>query len=162
MRRRRRRSWFFLGAAVALWVFATTPERVAAQQGGVAGTVREEGTNAPLAAVLVEALGANGTIVGRTITGPSGTFRLNEMPAGSYTIRFTSPGWSTVNLPATAVTSSRVTSISVTMTERSYSLNPITVTASKTRRRSSTLRPPSRSFRRSTFRSVRRRRSPST
>jgi len=94
--------------------------------------VRDDATNAPLAAVLVEALAADGTLTARTVTGPGGTFRLSEVPAGSYTVRFTSPGWSTVSLPATAVTSGRVTSTSVTMTEQSYSLNPITVTASKT------------------------------
>jgi len=132
MRGRRRRSWFFLGAAVALCAFATSPEGVVAQQGSIVGTVRDEATNAPLAAVLVEVLGADGTITARTITGPSGTFRLNQVPAGSYTLRFTSPGWSTANLPSTAVTAGRVISVSVEMAEQSYSLNPITVTASKT------------------------------
>lgn len=123
---------FFLGAVLALGILATTPGRVAAQGGGIAGTIRDVATRSPLASVLVEAVNADGTVMANTVSGPSGTFRLSEVPAGSYTLRFMSPGWATATLDGTAVTAGQVTSVSVTMTEQSYSLNPITVTASKT------------------------------
>ncbi len=101
-------------------------------QGGVAGTVTDEATGAPLASVFVEVVSDAGTVVGTAVTGPSGTYRIGGIPAGTYTIRFTSPGWRTSTLAGQTITAGQLTTSSTTMGEQSFQLNPITVTASKT------------------------------
>jgi hypothetical protein len=94
--------------------------------------VRDDATAAGLAAVLVEVVDGSGIVVARGTSGPGGAFRIGGIPAGTYTIRFTSPGWNTATLAGQTVTAGQLTSASATMTEGSYSLNPITVTTSKT------------------------------
>jgi outer membrane receptor for ferrienterochelin and colicins len=120
------------GALIALVIFATLPSQLAAQAGGIAGIVTDDATASPLASVLVEALDANGGVVASGISGQGGAFRLNEVPPGTYTVRLTAPGWATVRLENQRVTAGQVTSVSATMGQQSYELNPLTVTASKT------------------------------
>jgi len=126
-RRMESRPW----AAFALLVFFLLPAGLAAQ-GGIAGTVTDEASLAPLAAVLVEVIDGSGAVAARGITGPAGAYRINDIPAGTYTIRFTSPGWSTSTVSAQSISAGQLATISTTMGEQSFSLNPITVTASKT------------------------------
>ncbi len=118
-------------ALVALVATTVMPGPLAAQAGGFAGRVTDEATLTPLPAVLVEVVGADGVVVANGITGPGGTFRIEPVPPGTYTIRFTSPGWTTVTLAGQTVTPGELTPIAAVMAEQSYSLNPITVTASK-------------------------------
>ncbi|MCG8469613.1 MAG: TonB-dependent receptor [Gemmatimonadetes bacterium] len=115
---------------VALFLFLL-PMGLAAQ-GGLVGTVTDDATGAPLAAVLVEVLDGSGAVVASGITGPAGAYRIGDIGAGTYTVRFTSPGWGTATQTGQTVSAGRLTSLSVTMTEQSFSLNPITITASKT------------------------------
>ncbi len=119
-------------AALPLLLLLLLPRPGAAQVGGIAGTVRDDATAAGLAAVLVEVVDGSGIVVARGTSGPGGAFRIGGIPAGTYTIRFTSPGWNTATLAGQTVTAGQLTSASATMTEGSYSLNPITVTTSKT------------------------------
>lgn len=119
-------------AALPLLLLLLLPRPGAAQVGGIAGTVRDDATAAGLAAVLVAVVDASGAEVASGTSGPGGAFRIGGIPAGTYTIRFTSPGWNTTNLTGQTVTAGQLTSISASMTEGSYSLNPITVTASRT------------------------------
>jgi iron complex outermembrane receptor protein len=121
-----------LSLAVLPLLLFLLPSVARAQAGGIAGTVRDETTQTGLAAVLVEVVDAAGNVVANGVSGTSGAFRIPNVPAGSYAVRFTSPGWNTVTLPDQAVTAGQLTSVSATMTEGSYSLNPITVTTSKT------------------------------
>jgi len=105
---------------------------LAAQDGGIAGTVTDDATGAPLASVFVEVVRGDGTVVATGVTGPGGAFRIGGIQAGTYTVRFTSAGWGTVTETGQTVTGGQLTGLSVTMSQQSYSLNPITVTASKT------------------------------
>lgn len=118
-------------AAFALFVCFLFPAAATAQ-GGIAGTVTDELSGAPLAAVLVEVIDGSGAVVARGITGPAGAYRLNDVPNGTYTVRFTSPGWSTATETSQTVSQGQLTSVSTTMGEQSFSLNPITITASRT------------------------------
>jgi iron complex outermembrane receptor protein len=118
-------------AALPLLLFSL-PATVHAQGGGIAGTVRDEASQSGLAAVLVEVVDGAGNVVASGATGTSGAFRIQNVPAGTYTVRFLSPGWNTTTLPGQTVTAGQLTSLTATMTEGSYSLNPITVTTSKT------------------------------
>jgi len=120
-------------ALLALSLLAVLPAEVLAQEGGIAGIVRDDASAAPLAAVLVEAVGSNGAVVASGVSGPGGAFRLNEVPAGTYTVRLSAPGWATVELVGQTVTAGQVTSVAATMSQQSYELNPLTVTASRGR-----------------------------
>ncbi len=101
-------------------------------QGRVSGSVTDEATGAPLAAVLVEIVGAQNAVAAQSITGPGGTYSIDGVAAGTYAVRFTSPGWVTVTLESQAVAAGQATTVSTTMAARSYDLNPLTVTTSRT------------------------------
>lgn len=122
--------------AAALLMLASP---LSAQNGAVAGTVRaavgETGYSAagtPLATVQVRVLGGAGEILASTLTTSEGTFRLADIPAGTYTVVFTSAGWEEHRETGVRVTAGQTVSLQVAMSEQVFSLNPITVTASKT------------------------------
>ncbi len=118
-------------ALLAIPLSFLIPGSAEAQQGGIAGTVRDTATLSPLGAVAVTVIDGT-TVVAGVVSGPSGTFRVSDLPPGTYTVRFTSPGWRTLTLTGVTVTAGQLTSLSVSMEEQSYQLNPIQVTASKT------------------------------
>ena len=101
-------------------------------QGRIAGSVTDDARGAPLAAVLIEILDAQGTVAAQATTGPGGTYAIDGVSAGSYSVRFTAPGWVTVVMESQAVAAGQSTSVSTTMTQQSFELNPLTVTASRT------------------------------
>ena len=101
-------------------------------QGRIAGSVTDDATGAPLAAVLVAVLDAQGAVAAQATTGPGGTYAIDAVSAGSYSVRFTAPGWVTVVMEAQAVAAGQSTSVSTTMEEQAYELNPLTVTTSRT------------------------------
>lgn len=119
--------------ALACLALLALPMAVDAQQeGAFAGTVRDSASQTSLAAVQVQVLSAAGQVVAGTTTGPGGTFRITGLPAGSYGLRFLLPGWQTRSLADQRIQAGQTTSLTVELSERSYNLNPITVTASKT------------------------------
>ena len=102
-------------AALPLLLFSL-PATAHAQAGGIAGTVRDEASQSGLAAVLVDVVDGAGNVVASGATGTSGAFRIQDVPAGSYTVRFTSPGWNTNSVPGLTVTAGQLTSVTATMT----------------------------------------------
>jgi len=103
----------------------------AAQEGGLAGTVTDGQSGVGLSAVQVEVHLVDGTLVKGGFTAASGTYRITGLPAGTYLVSFTLPGWSIVEESDVSIISGQTTNLSVTMAERSFNLNPITVTASR-------------------------------
>ena len=126
--RNTRRGTFLLAAVVA---FGALPGAAWAQ-GRISGSVTDAATGAPLAAVLVEATNAQDAVAARTTTGPGGTYVLDGIAAGAYSVRFVSPGWTTVVMESQSVASGQTTTVSATMEERAYEINPLTVTTSRT------------------------------
>ena len=116
---------------VALIVAGASPGS-AWGQGRIAGSVTDDAMGAPLAAVLVEVLDAQGVVAAQATTGPGGAYALDGVSAGSYSVRFTAPGWVTVVLETQAVTAGQSTLVSTSMTQQSFELNPLTVTTSRT------------------------------
>ncbi len=102
-----------------------------AQEGGLSGTVTDGQSGVGLSAVQVEVHLADGTAVKGGFAGSSGAYRITEIPAGTYLVSFTLPGWAIVEETDITITSGQTTNLSVTMVERSFSLNPITVTTSR-------------------------------
>jgi iron complex outermembrane receptor protein len=71
-------------------------------------------------------------VVAEAITGPGGEYVITGVPSGTYSVRFTSPGWTTVTMESQTVAAGQSTTVSTTMTARAYDLNPLTVTTSRT------------------------------
>lgn len=112
------------------------PAGLAAQSGSIAGVVRAQDAaveaEAGLAAVQVDALrtGDDG-VVQTVLTNEEGRFRV-FLPAGTYDIAFSAPGWETRRERGVVVEAGQTTSLDIRLAERAFDLNPITVTASKT------------------------------
>ncbi len=121
-----------LALLVALALLTFPAASAAQEEGAIAGTVRDSTTQTPLSAVLVQVIGPGAAAVASATTGPDGAFRIVGVPAGTYGLRFTLPGWQVRTLEGQRLEAGRTTSVTVELVERSYNLNPITVTASKT------------------------------
>ncbi|MFQ5746840.1 MAG: TonB-dependent receptor domain-containing protein [Gemmatimonadota bacterium] len=105
---------------------------LAAQDGGVSGTVTDATTGTALSAVQVEVRRSDGSVVAGAFTAGNGAYRIDGVPAGTYTVAFTLPGWELRAQGGVEVTAGQTTTVSAELVERAYNLNPITVTASKT------------------------------
>ncbi|HUG01605.1 MAG TPA: TonB-dependent receptor [Longimicrobiales bacterium] len=124
-------------SAAALLLTVVTP--AVAQNGAVAGIVRASvgdaafsASRTPLATVQVRVLGPGDQVVASTLTTSEGSFRIGDVPPGTYTVVFTSAGWVEHREPGVQVVSGQTTSLQIAMGEQVFNLNPITVTASKT------------------------------
>ena len=100
-------------------------------QAEIAGSVTDQGSGAPLSAVLVEVLDAGGAVVARATTGPAGAYEIGDVAAGTYAVQFSSPGWITARLDSESVEAGQRATVSATMTAERFELNPITVTVSR-------------------------------
>ncbi|MEM1116826.1 MAG: TonB-dependent receptor [Bacteroidota bacterium] len=83
------RSWRTLPSLFILFILLTSTSAAAASHGLLTGTVTEAATGQPLA-------GANVVLVGtdfRAASGADGVFEIDEVPAGTYTIRISSVGF---------------------------------------------------------------------
>ncbi len=128
MERRRVRSLLLVLPALLLTL--VLPRAGLAQEGAIAGTVTDElGTG--LGTVQVEILRGDGSVVAGAFSAASGTFRITNVPSGTYTVSFTLPGWELVEQDAVRVVAGQTTSVNASLSERSFNLNPITVTTSK-------------------------------
>ncbi len=88
-------------------------------------------TGTGLSTVEVEVLATDGSVVAGDLSTATGAYRITGIPAGTYTVQFTLAGWEIVEQQNVAVTAGQTTSVNVGLAERSFNLNPITVTTSK-------------------------------
>jgi outer membrane receptor for ferrienterochelin and colicins len=102
-----------------------------AQAGNIMGRVTDGSSGAPLAATVVQALGAGGQVAASTLTDASGTFRLVNLAPGTYTVRVTMTGYAAFSQQNVVVTAGQTTSLSVALTSTAFELNPIVVTGSR-------------------------------
>ncbi len=102
-----------------------------AQEGSLSGTVRSADTGSPLSAVRVTVRDAGGAAVGADATGPNGSYTVEEVPAGQYTVAFELPGWELVQQPGVTIRAGETTELSVELAPRAFNLNPLTVTTSR-------------------------------
>lgn len=98
--------------------------------GGVGGSVREEGTNRPLAAVNVV---LEGTRWGTT-TGPGGNFQIMALPPGPYRLRCSSIGFAG-RAQDVVIEPGTITTVTVELTPVIIQGLPVTVTATRGRER---------------------------
>ena len=117
-----------------VWILALSPQLVLAQEpGALTGAAADSVTGAPLAAVTVEMAGPDGVVIASKVTGPSGKFHIDEIRPGTYSVQFSLPGWKAARVLKQVVAPGQTSQLFVEMAEASYSLNPIIVTASRTR-----------------------------
>lgn len=109
-----------LSLIVVLGVFG--PGVLHAQTGAVDGRVANAETGQPLADVQVS---LEGTDLG-TISGADGTFRIEEVPSGRYTLRARSVGYGTVDRDV-RVTSGQTVELEIELSEKAIELSTITV-----------------------------------
>lgn len=102
-----------------------------AQTGVVVGSVRDGTSGTPLSTVEVRVLDASGERVAQTLTTSSGIFRIRDLPVGTYSFRFSLPGWEVRTERVRVTGGGAPASVEVELTEQAINLNPITVTASK-------------------------------
>jgi iron complex outermembrane receptor protein len=112
-----------------LLLLTTVP--AAAQEGALSGTVTDGQSGIGLSSVQVSVHLVDGSAVTGGFSAASGAYRITSIPAGTYSVTFTLPGWSLIEETGVVITAGETTSVSVSMVERSFSLNPITVTASR-------------------------------
>jgi iron complex outermembrane receptor protein len=122
------RFWWTILPSLFL-LFTALP--AAAQEGALSGTITDGQTGSGLSSVQVSVHLADGTAVTGGFSASSGAYRITSIPAGTYSVTFTLPGWTIVEEEGVEIAAGVTTSLSVTMVERSFSLNPITVTTSR-------------------------------
>ncbi len=122
---------FWWSILPAFFLFLLTALPAAAQEGALSGTVTDGQSGVGLSAVQVEVNAADGSVVAGAFSGANGAYRITAIPTGRYAVTFSLPGWTLTEDASVTITAGQTASLSVTMTERSFSLNPITVTASK-------------------------------
>jgi outer membrane receptor for ferrienterochelin and colicins len=123
-----RRICVLTASAATLLVSSPGP---AQESGHVAGTVSDSTTGMPLANVLVTLATPDGKGVGSALSGPSGTFRLGGIPPGEYEAQASLPGWEPLPQPNLIVLAGSSTRFVISMVQRPYRLNPLTVSASR-------------------------------
>lgn len=121
-----------LVASLSLAAASALPAALHSQQGAIAGIVRDSATLSPLSGVEVTLLDAAEATVAQTVTDARGAFRFPDLSPGTYTLDLSLPGWNSLRAPGQVVGPGRALSVSLTLAERSFNLNPITVSTSKT------------------------------
>lgn len=125
---RKTAAFLSLLATLALVAF-TSP--AFAQQGTVAGTVTSLSDGDGIAAVQVQVLRGDGSVVASQLTGASGAYRILGVSPGSYSVNFSATGWESQTETGVEVMAGAITTVSPVMVERAFTLNPISVTTSK-------------------------------
>lgn len=88
---------------------------LAAQEGGIAGVVRDSAGMSPLSSVRVEVVDEAGRVIAEALTGSNGAFRIGGIPAGTYTVRLTAPGLRAASRSGVRVEPGRLASLQLEM-----------------------------------------------
>jgi outer membrane receptor for ferrienterochelin and colicins len=118
------RGWF---AAVLMLLLTCTA--LAAQGGGVSGTVMDAGTGAPVAGARVQAVDGAGAVRATSTTNAGGAFTL-DVPPGSYTVVVSGTGFEPRRFPA-QVGAGRATTLTARISTGSVRLDPVVISASR-------------------------------
>jgi len=106
---------------VCLLLVSAGMSRLHAQSnaGSIQGTVLDQGGNAVQGATV--AVVTDVAVVQKVTTGADGKFKFSELPAGTYTVEISSPGFSTVVRHGVSVTTGMPANLPVTMAIASVS-----------------------------------------
>ena len=116
-------------ALVAAFLAITAVPARAQGEGSVGGTVKDPSTGRPVAGAHVDAVTADGRIVGSTNTDAQGNYRLTGLRPGSYSVVIKNEGGSESRLGA-VVTAGQTATVNVEISAGAVALNPLVVSAS--------------------------------
>jgi hypothetical protein len=109
-----RRGAPFLITALLLFVLTSTAFAQSAQNGNLAGTVKDQ-TGAVLPGVTVEALSQQKGTTRSATSDAAGKFRLQALPIGAYTVTASLSGFETAKIKNAYVESDKTTDVSVAL-----------------------------------------------
>ncbi len=116
-----------LPVVIALFAFASS---AAAQAGSIVGKITDGATGAAIAGANVQAV--SGTRAAATnVSGADGTYRLTDLPAGTYTVVASKIGFTQMRAEGIAVTGSGSTTSNFAMIEFATQLNPVVTTSTR-------------------------------
>ncbi len=120
------RSWFLSALAVAL------PAVVQAQTGSIAGKVTDSARVAALSQAQIMVRDAGGRNVGSAVTGSGGTYRIDRLPVGTYTVFVTLIPYAPKSFSGVSVKAGGTTTVDAALTSRAATLQEVVVvTASR-------------------------------
>ncbi|HEX6751735.1 MAG TPA: TonB-dependent receptor [Longimicrobium sp.] len=118
-----------LALVLALLAASALPA-LAQQDGGVSGTVKDPTTGRPVAGAHVDAVTADGRVVGSTTTDAQGNYRLAGLRPGTYSVVIKNEGGSESKLDA-VISAGQTSTVNVQISAGAVALNPLVVSASK-------------------------------
>lgn len=99
-----------------------------AQTGGITGTVTDSVGGGPIEGIEVSVLSESGRRVANVLTDAAGVYLASPLDPGGYTVRFTSPGWESVEAQA-RVDPDATTRLSVRLHPTFFQLPGVTTVA---------------------------------
>jgi len=115
-------------AAASFLLLVAAP--VSAQDGAISGRLTDAATGAPLAGARVEAL-AGARAVASTFSADDGSYRLANVPPGTYTVVITLLGYETQRIEGVRVVAGETTLVGAQLVASAFQLNPVVISASK-------------------------------
>ncbi len=110
---------------ILLLTFSVTEAQTPSQTGQIQGTVANAATRSPLPGAAVSVMG---TSLG-AMTDIGGKYRIDQVPPGTYNIKFSMIGSKALVRTTVSVSPGRVTELSVSLEEEAVTLEGVTVTA---------------------------------
>lgn len=120
---------------LAILLSAALHGQLSAQAGAITGLVRSAETGAPLIAAYVQVTGPDGDRIAATITGQTGRYLINTVPAGRYTVTVNTTGYAIMRAEGVSVGAGQTAVVDFDLVPRAIDLDPISVTASRTQER---------------------------
>ena len=120
----------FLSSALALLGLATAVSTAQAQAGTVAGRVTQEGGTTPIPGAQVQIV-SGATRVALGSTSEDGSYRVGNVPAGTYAVVVSRIGFSQKRVEGIRVAANATTTVNVSLSELAAQLNQVVTTATR-------------------------------
>ncbi len=120
----------FVSRMLAVLGFFAAAGAADAQSGSISGKVTQSDGGSPVASARVEVL-TGATAVAAGASTAEGTFRIGNVPAGTYTVRVSRVGFAPKSTPNVAVTAGGTTTVNVALAELAAQLNQVVTTGTR-------------------------------
>lgn len=113
--------------SIGMGLVAAGSSQAQAQAGSISGRVTDAGTGAPVSAAQVQVAG----LTLGTVSGDDGTYRISNVPVGTYTLIVRRIGYLERRQSAVAVTAGGTATADISITESSNILTAVAVTSTR-------------------------------
>lgn len=120
----------FVSRMLAVLGFFAAAGAADAQSGTITGKVTQTDGGAAIASARVE-VAAGATVVANGTTGEDGSYRIANVPAGSYTVKVTRIGFTARTTPNVVVSAGGTATVNVTLSEIAAQLNQVVTTGTR-------------------------------